>query len=173
MKLVLSALTVMVASSVFSMNAEAAANSTSVVLATLTSDRDQLKDEIVLNFDDKGGIAAVAVITHFPTTPPTSQTKVFTVAQIGSAKGAVLDQEQGRDVIILKGRIDSKTGSEKLELKYLSNGLFGTYTTCPAGIRKSKDGEWQLINETSGRVADELFVQTYALGITTIKGICD
>lgn len=86
--------------------------------------------------------------------------------------GAVLDGDAKHEAIVLRGAIDPTLGNADLVIIYLSNGLLGTHKRCHADIVRDEGGQWHIVNIYEHKPVDHLFVQTWALGVATIEGIC-
>ena len=86
--------------------------------------------------------------------------------------GAVLDGDATHEAIVLRGSIDSTLGNASLLITYLSNGLFGRHRDCRVGLVRDPGGRWHIVNAYDRQRVDHLVVKTWALGISTVQGIC-
>lgn len=96
----------------------------------------------------------------------------FTLGEIDSQSGVVLDSEQGRNAILLKGSIDVESPSNRLTISYLSNGLSNSYNDCDILVEKAENEQWVLLNAYTQQPVEQILVKTWMLGITTLEGIC-
>lgn len=93
----------------------------------------------------------------------------FSIADMRA--GAVLDGDATHKALVLRGSIDA-AGKADVTITYLSNGLFGRYRDCRARIVRDDHAQWHILNVYDHKWVDHLVVQTWALGIFTIGGIC-
>jgi hypothetical protein len=101
----------------------------------------------------------------------------FSVAQIESAHGAVLDGAPGHDALILQGRVSSSAGNVDLVTSYLYNGLTGEYHSCMMTLDHSPDTVWRLVNRFNETVS-RIVIRTHrvpvlgVIGIADLEGVC-
>lgn len=99
--------------------------------------------------------------------------KTYTVAQLTSAQGVVLEEERGVKAITLQGTLDEANGTGEWMLRYVANGLSKEYKDCPISLRRSPAGAWTLVKPGTSRTISDAHVVTWSLGIRTIQGLCD
>lgn len=115
-------------------------------------------------------------------TPPAEEVKVaeFSVAQIESRQGAVLDGTKGHDAVIVRGHVSSANGNADLVTSYLYNGLTGEYHSCRIKLDHQADSAWpawRLINQFNETVS-HIVVRTRhvpvlgTIGIANLEGAC-
>ena len=140
-------------------------------LTEITSDRDAGVSVLSFVVDPAGIVQGIAFATTAAASGTTS-TQNFSLADIQSGHGVVLMQAQGHDVFFLQGTIDSFRGQGDVTIRYLANGLWGTYKDCPAKVGRTPDGVWHIFNSATGRIVNAAKVQTWSMGVTTVHGIC-
>ena len=96
--------------------------------------------------------------------------KSFTLAQL--AAGAVLEEQQGIKALTLTGRLDLAAAQGRWALKYIANGLSGEYKSCDMVVKRTPQGDWAVMNATTGAIVQKAKIITWSLGIKTIEGIC-
>ena len=148
------------------------AKTSSQTLARVTSDRDGNVSRLVAIVDSAGQIQSIRFDTKHQDTQATTSVS-FSMKQIASRDGVVLTESSGYKAIILKGNVDSKKGVGKITVNFLTDAFQSTYESCRAGIQRSDDGKWTLVNVSSRKPVQELYVQSHMTGITTIRGICN
>jgi len=142
-------------------------------LAKVTSDRDGNVSRLVAVLDDDAFVQGVRFDTKiFTSTPASFTSKSYSVDEISSARGVVLLNVGGYDAVFLKAAVDSKAGKGRIEVKYLADALWSSYRVCRGLVERDENGAWRILNSETNRHVDEFFVQTHAMGITNIKGIC-
>jgi hypothetical protein len=101
----------------------------------------------------------------------------FSVAQIESPRGAVLDGAPGHDAVILQGHVSSDEGNVDLVTSYLYNGLTGEYRSCTMRLGRDRAAAWRLVNRFN-EIVSRIVVRTRSLpalgviGIADLEGIC-
>ena len=95
----------------------------------------------------------------------------YLFSEIGKPAGVVLFESDGRKVLQLQGVFSRKKGQARFHLKYLSNGLWGSYRSCDVLLR-NQDGKYFLQNAYTGKTVTATRVITSALGVDTLEGIC-
>lgn len=140
-------------------------------LTQITSDRDTGVSVLSFVVDPAGIVQGIAFATTSSAVGNTS-TQNFSLADIQSGHGVVLMQAQGHDVFFLQGTIDSVQGQGDMTIRYLANGLWGTYKDCPAKVGRTADGVWHIFNSATGKIVNAAKVQTWSMGVTTVHGIC-
>lgn len=83
----------------------------------------------------------------------------FSLAEVASDRGAVLDGRPGHDAMILRGRIAGRTTSA-LSLEFLRNGLTGEYRHCGFSLERDEYNRWHLF----GREASQPRVASSCVG---------
>lgn len=142
-------------------------------VATVTNDHDPSVGTLSIILDSQGQVLGLdSVNNHHDGNPPTIVHLIFSVAEIASSSGVVLDTEQGLDIFILRGQIDSQGGTGRLEIQYLANGFWGTYGRCRINLLRSPAGVWQLINAYNGRLVTNIRAITWNFGIKTLQNVC-
>ena len=144
-----------------------------VPLATISSDRNKGISLLSLILDQNSVVSGITFQTQDnDVNPPVVSQQNFSLADIQTASGALLLEQSGHKVLYLRGRIDSQVGTGALVVRYLSNGLWGSYEECRVNAVRSNDGVWHLQNAYSNQIVQEAKVITYSLGIRTIQNIC-
>lgn len=139
-------------------------------LATIENDRNADVHTLSLDMADPWHLKAIHVVTtHGDAARQTSRS--FSIEDVASPAGAVLDGDSAHKAIILQGRIDGAGGSGMLVVRYIKNGLFGGYGQCQVALLRN-DGHWRLYNAYTRQVVTNLTIRTWSLGIRTIEGIC-
>lgn len=143
-----------------------AADATFQALASITNDRnpDLQSLGVVLNAGRIVGLRFDAISGDDP------HESKFSIPDIRA--GAVLDGDAKHEAVVLRGSIDSRMGKADLVITYLSNGLFGKHKECRARMVRDERGRWHIVNSYDHRRVTQLVVRTWALGISTIEGIC-
>ena len=101
----------------------------------------------------------------------------FTIGQIETRHGAVLDGTPGHDAVILQGRFARPATRAELTIHFLYNGITNDYRQCAVTIGRSADHAWHLLNAFH-QVVDRIFVRTWSLplvgtaGIANLEGAC-
>lgn len=145
---------------------------TAVPLATITNDRDDSVSRIQLMVNERAEVRGI----YLETTPASGsqssriQGRVYWLDGIQSDTGVVLGQGQGVKAIFLKGVIQPRAGS--LVIRYLHNGLFGSFDQCRINLRRVSPYHWQLVNAYTKHPIQRINVDTWALGISTLDNVC-
>ncbi|MGH8191111.1 MAG: hypothetical protein ACREP2_06665 [Rhodanobacteraceae bacterium] len=149
------------------------AGMTAVPLVAITNDRDTSISEIQLMLGPQKLVRGLYIATYDNERDPgKSEGQVIPLASLEDPEGAVVGQGRGVKAILLKGKIEPKAGSGTLEIKYITDGLFGRYSECEVHLRKTGPDQWQLINAyTHGKIR-HIHVKTWALGISTLENVC-
>jgi hypothetical protein len=142
-------------------------------LLTMSSDRDTLTTELSAMINSTGEVAGLY------SSPPKSSyfegkeegRNVFWLSEIESEDGALMLEAQGKKVLFLEGRLNRETQEGKFRVRFLTNGLFGRYSTCDFHLRKNGNS-WFVENAYTGRRVSQVKVITHSLGITTLQGFC-
>jgi hypothetical protein len=137
-------------------------------LLSVTTDRDDAVSDLSLMRDQAGTALGFAMETRGGR--PADATP-FLFADIGNKDGVTLLEDSGRKVVLLQGKVDEAKPENRLHLKYLSNGLFGTYNSCDV-LLESSGGGWSLQNAYTGEKVTSAKVLTSAFGVDTLEGIC-
>jgi hypothetical protein len=104
----------------------------------------------------------------------------YSVAQIESRHGAVLDGAQGHDAVIVQGRVSAADGDVELITSYLYDGLTGEYRSCRIKLDRRADTAppaWRMVNQYNETVS-RIVVRTRTLpvlgtiGIANLEGAC-
>ena len=96
----------------------------------------------------------------------------FSLSDISSSSGALIYETQGYKVLFLQGTFDARTQEGDFTMRYLSNGLFGSYKSCSFTLRRDAQG-WYVENAyTHVKPVENVFVKTSSLGVSTIVGLC-
>jgi hypothetical protein len=111
-------------------------------------------------------------LTGFEATPGEHKpTDTFSAVDVAKPAGVVLLSGQGHDVLFLQGSVDGKSGEGRFHLKYLSNGLTGSYSTCDFLLKKNGTNFFAQ-NAYSGARITSAKILTWSLGLDTLQGIC-
>lgn len=150
------------------------AGMTTVPLATITNDRDSSVSHIKLMLNDQAVVKGIYMTTSPSASSSASpkQSQVYWLTGIESDRGVVLGQGQGVQAIFLRGNIEPEYGYGALTISYLSNGLFRNYNQCQLGLQRVNPHDWQLVNSYNNQPITHIEVQTWALGISTLKNVC-
>lgn len=150
------------------------AGMTTVPLAGITNDRDSSVSYLKLMVNGQSSIGGISVETdpdaHSQGKPSARQ--VYKLNRIESHDGVVLGQGQGVKAILLRGKIDSSRGKGQLVIKYLTNGVFMTYSECKVGLQRVSPQDWRLVNAYNGHPIKHIKVKTWLLGISTLANVC-
>ena len=135
-------------------------------LAAVTNDRNSSVDSLSLVLNLQGSVEGIRFQPGHAPAPID-----FTDAQMASSQGANLEEDSHRP-IVLHATFNSQNGSASWVIDYLSNGLFGSYKSCNAALARDPQGQWHLINAYTREPVTQLRITTWALGISSIVGIC-
>jgi hypothetical protein len=101
----------------------------------------------------------------------------FSLAEIASPHGAVLDGVPGHDAVMLQGDIPPAATAASLAVTFLYNGITGESRECSITLDRRQETSWHLMNSRNQDVS-LIVVKTWALpiigtvGIETLQGIC-
>ena len=101
----------------------------------------------------------------------------FTPAEIGTARGVVLDGTPQQEAVRLRGMITAGAAIAPLVVSYLHNGIVGEFRECNVTLEKDGAHRWRLVNAEHSAVS-RIVVQTWTMpvlgtvGIETLQGIC-
>lgn len=151
------------------------AGTTAVPLATITNDRDASISRLGLmlnsNDDSVRGIY-METSANAAANPADAKGRVYPLAGIESQDGVVLGQGQGVKAIFLRGTIVSADGRGMLTIRYLTNGVFRHWSECNVGLQRMGPHAWELVNAYDGQPVQQIKVETWALGISTLANVC-
>ena len=147
---------------------------TTVPLAVVTNDRDATVSRLQLMLDPADGVRGIYLDTSAAAgeTALADSGRVYPLAAIETGKGVVLGQGQGVKAIFLRGKIGATDGHGTLVIRYLTNGVFRHFAECSIDLERVAPDHWQLVNAYDGRPIEQMKVQTWALGISTIANVC-
>ncbi|TAM94537.1 MAG: hypothetical protein EPN40_11690 [Rhodanobacteraceae bacterium] len=147
---------------------------TAVPLAVVTNDRDASVSRLELMLDGNSTVQGIYMETSANATssPLPASAQVYPLQSIESRDGVVLGQGQGVKAIFLRGTIASQDGRGSLTIRYLANGVFRHWAECKIGLERTGQNDWQLVNAYDGRPIEQIKVQTWALGISTLANVC-
>jgi hypothetical protein len=145
-------------------------------LATLKSDKNNNTNylHVLINSDHKvAGMFNEDAPGNVKDGTDTRSNGVFLLKEIETQNGVVLKRASNRDVMFLSGKLDQASQEGKFTIKYLSNGLWGSYKSCDFFLRRAPgtDG-WLAVNAYNGKPITDIFVETWSLGIETVHGVC-
>ncbi len=141
-------------------------------LATVTNDQDQEVAELSILLDSSGKPTGLNITTH--NSPDGKDiNKNVSLAELASADGALMLQARGYNAIYLKGTLSPSATDAQLTVRYLTNALSSTYSSCDVEAKLDGSAGWELINDQSHAVITEGKVLTGTFGISKIQGICD
>ncbi|MDR3607321.1 MAG: hypothetical protein P4M08_08070 [Oligoflexia bacterium] len=142
-------------------------------LVSIRSDRDSQLSLLNIALDAHGdpqGLEEVVGLTPTEQDTPSKEIRYFSVGDIDSEQGVVLDHDH--NAVILKGTLDPISSTDTLTIHYLSNGLWGNYDSCDIIIQRAPGSHWELVNAYTQQPVQSIFVKTWSMGITTMQGIC-
>lgn len=147
---------------------------TAVPLAVVTNDRDTSVSRLELMLDDDSSVRGIYMETsaNAGSNPSPALAQVYPLKNIESNDGVVLGQGQGVKAIFLRGTIASQDGRGSLTIRYLANGVFRHWAECKIDLQRTGQDDWQLVNAYDGRPIEQIKVQTWALGISTLANVC-
>lgn len=150
------------------------AGTTAVPLAVITNDRDASVSRLQLMVNDASNVSGIYMETSAGagSSPADAKGQVYPLAAIESGEGVVLGQGQGVKAVFLRGTIASAQGQGSLTIRYLTNGVFRHWAECKIGLRKLGPHDWQLVNAYDGQAIQQIKVETWALGISTLENVC-
>ena len=143
-----------------------AASAAPSALFTMSNDRDS--GVVTYSVDVQNDAVA-----GFVTSPGQNNNRSdsFSINDIAKPNGVVVLSGQGHNVLFLQGSVDKATGEGRFHLKYLSNGLSNTYSTCDFLLKKSGSNYFAQNAYTGARITSAKIV-TWSLGLKTLQGIC-
>jgi hypothetical protein len=102
----------------------------------------------------------------------------FKLNELAQEPGAVVVKEGGKegdkyDVVFVVARVSSKKGFGALNIRYMTNALFGSYHSCPAKLVRDKTNKWILLNVRSQTIVNHIEMEVGSMGIKRIRGLCD
>jgi hypothetical protein len=138
------------------------ANASSVQrLVTVSADNGMSAAVNILSND--GAASGMSVVTD-------KGNKDYSLEEI--TKGVVLFQKDSYKVLFLSGAVESRSQEGTFTMKYLTNGLTGSYKTCQFLLRRDNSG-WFVENiYTHEKPINNITVVTTKLGVKTLRGIC-
>jgi hypothetical protein len=151
------------------------AGTTAVPLATITNDRDPSVSRLGLmldTHDDSVRGIYMETSASAAANPADAKGQLYPLAGIESERGVVLGQGQGVKAIFLRGTIASADGRGTLTIRYLTNGVFRHWSECNIGLQRVGPHDWELVNAYDGRAIQQIKVETWALGISTLANVC-
>jgi hypothetical protein len=151
MKMISLALTLVMASSI--------TQAATQTILNLGNDRDSNVTQLGVQADPSGALQKFTYTTH-------QGTKTFAPDDL--ATGAVLEEQQGVQALILTGQVSLG----KLAMKYVYNGLSKEYRSCNMTLTRSSKGDWALTNAYTGAALRNAKIITWSLGISTLQGLC-
>lgn len=140
-------------------------------LARITNDRDNRMSRMSLMVAK--GEQVVGLFNELRDPNGKDESSTYTLAQLVSRKGVVLERQSGRDVIVLQATFDASGTRANMNVNYLTNGLLGRYKTCRLTMSRDSAGRWQLTNPVTGREVRDVRVVTHSLGVSRLEGACD
>jgi hypothetical protein len=137
-------------------------------IVSIYNDRSANYSDLEVVLDAQGAVTGAKYTTHGD---GAAAPRAFTNSEISS--GAVLEEQQGVKALLLSGQVDSATGTGKWTIKFISNGLSGTYKSCDLKVQRTPAGVWTGVNAYNGTTLDKAKIVTWSMGITTIQGLCN
>lgn len=144
---------------------------TNQLLVKVSNDRNNGISQLVAVVAQDGKIQNIRYDAPADDETP-ARTMNITLGQLSNAKGVVLLNKRGYDAVILNGTVDIKAGIGQMNIKYLTSAFSGSYASCPALVRRTTEGQWQLMNAYTKKQVKEIAVVSHFSGIRTIKGLC-
>jgi hypothetical protein len=135
-------------------------------LATVTNDRDAGSFPLSV-LVDKNGLAAGL----YSGAPEERANPSMWSRDLETAKGAVMINSQGHDVLMIQGTINRVTQEAPMKLTYLSNGLTGTYASCNLNL-KHVNNAWYIQNAYTKAKVTNFKIISWGMGLTTLEGLC-
>lgn len=164
---------VLVLASVFSFSAAEAASlpkgDSLQRLFSATNDKDGRIRHVSISYSEEGK-ATGAYLSHEKNSQGEGD-DWFRLSEIESSRGALLIKERGFEALFLLGKFNDETQEGRFRLRFLANGLFKKYEHCDFLLKRSGTN-WYVQNAYNGRPVDRVHIDTHALGIKTIEGIC-
>jgi hypothetical protein len=144
-------------------------------LAMVRNTHDHNYQCLGLRLDTRANVTAIRFESHRSDGHNTN--REFSLAEVASHRGAVLDGRPGHDAVILRGRITARTTSAVLTLEFLHNGLTDEYRHCSFSLDRDGYDRWHLL-DARGRSQSLIVVETWSvpligtIGIHDVRGIC-
>lgn len=144
-------------------------------LAKVTNTYDHNYQCLGVRVDAGANVMAFRFETHRPDGNGTN--REFSLDEVASERGAVLDGRPGHDAVILRGRIAAHVTSAPLTVEFLRNGVTGEYRRCGVTLKRDDTNGWHLL-DAQGRRESQIVVETWGLplvgtiGIDNLRGIC-
>jgi len=138
-------------------------------LLTFSNDRTSITSDLDVTLDVKGVVQGMSYISN---DGGVKTEKDFSLADLSSKNGAILEAQQGVNAVTLSGSINSQAGNGALVVHFIYNGLSGEYHTCNVNVQRNSSGVWEAINAYTNQPVTAAKIQTYSIGIQTIEGIC-
>lgn len=147
---------------------------TAVPLAVVTNDRDSSVSRLGLVVNGASDVSGIYLKTspNANTNPDQAKGQIYPLADIETGDGVVLGQGQGVKAVFLSGTIASAQGQGLLTIRYLTNGIFRHWSECKVSLKRVGPHDWQLINAYDGQAIQQIKVETWALGISTLENVC-
>lgn len=95
---------------------------------------------------------------------------IFWLKDIESNDGVALVEKGNLKVLELKGELDRSTQEGDLVVRYVTNGLWGSYGECTVNVRKN--GEKYEVLNVNNKPVSNVFIETGTMGIKSLKGLC-
>lgn len=154
-------------------------------LAKIINTRDASFDCVGVSLDDHADIRAIHFEKHeadplhgaVGEAAADVHVREFTLAELASEHGAVLDGVPGHDAVLLRGVVKPAQPNVPLVLSFLYNGLTGEYRGCDTALLRGPDQKWHLL-DAQRRPVSLIVIKTWGLpmigtvGIETVQGIC-
>lgn len=153
-------------------------------LAKIENSRDLGYDCLGVRVDDHANIVSVLFEKHEAAgdspkghSAPAPTVREFTPAEIGTARGVVLDGTPGHEAVRLRGSIAKDAPAAPLVVSYLHNGVLGEFRECDVALQRGEADRWRLVNAAHMPVS-RVVVRTWGMpilgtvGIETLQGIC-
>lgn len=166
------AFTLLAATAASATTAPLPAGTTAVPLAVITNDRDASVSQLKLMVNGAADVSGIYMETSANASSNPTEAQVFPLADIETGDGVVLGEGQGVKAIFLRGTIASAQGQGSLTIRYLANGVFRHWSECKIGLKKLGPHDWQLVNAYDGQAIQQIKVETWSLGISTLENVC-
>jgi hypothetical protein len=154
-------------------------------LAKIVNTRDRNYHCLGVSVDAEANISGIRFETHDAARDQANpqlgsrdvHVRDFSLAEIASPHGAVLDGVPGHDAVILQGQIPPAATAASLAVTFLYNGITGESRACSITLDRRPERRWHLTNSRNQDVS-LVVVKTWALpvigtvGIETLQGIC-
>jgi hypothetical protein len=139
-------------------------------LFKITNDRDATMDTFNLMVDEKN-LAAGVLISVDPRKREANPDHAFWLRDIEKPEGVVLVEAQGHKVLLLQGQLDRATQEGRFHVKFLTNGISNSYSSCDFLLKKTSSG-WYAKNAYTGQKVTNMKIISWSLGLKTLQGIC-